>query len=91
MNKYYNGENPYTMRFNENQELSNLSLSQFIRVKLDSVIFWTRIRERSKLQRKKFRRKGYFYPFREIYLAGGSFSPKTSSKNVQSRVKVFHK
>jgi hypothetical protein len=32
-------------------------------------IFWTHIRERGKIQRNKFRRKGYFYPFRGIYLA----------------------
>jgi ribosomal protein L40E len=49
--------------------------------------FWTSIRKRSNLQRNKFRRKGLFSPFREIYLAVGSLSPKTSSKIVQSRAK----
>src|SRR5262245_18334376 len=48
--------------------------------------FWTKIRKRSKLQRNKFRRKGLQIPFREIYLAAGSFSPKMSSKILQSRV-----
>jgi hypothetical protein len=32
-----------------------------------------------------------FSPFREIYLAVGSLSPKTSSKIVQSREHEFYK
>ena len=47
--------------------------------------FWTHLRERSKLQRNEFRRKGYLYPFQEIHLAGGSSSPRVSPKIVQSR------
>ena len=47
--------------------------------------FCTPLRERSKLQRNEFRRKGCFYPFREIHLAVGSLSPKGGAKIVQSR------
>ena len=45
--------------------------------------------ERGKLQRNEFRRKVYFYPFREIHLAGESSSPRMSSKIVQSRVNII--
>jgi hypothetical protein len=41
--------------------------------------------ERGKLQRNEFRGIGYFYPSREIHLAGESLFQKMSSKNVQSR------
>src|SRR3984957_1067056 len=48
--------------------------------------FWIHIRERSKLRRNQFRRKGFFTPFRGIDLAVGSFSPKMGPKKLQSRV-----
>ncbi len=47
---------------------------------LDFVHFWTKIRERNKLQRNEFSKEGVVSPFRENSLAEGSFSPKMSSK-----------
>jgi len=37
-----------------------------------------------------FRTKGHFYPFREIYLAVESLSPKMGPKNAQSQDEYNH-
>jgi len=50
-------------------------------------IFCDEIRERSFLQRNKFRRKGVNHPFREIYLAAENFSPKIIAKNYKIELK----
>ena len=75
---------------NHSPQLSKkqLAYGNYLKSRL-CTIFAPPLRERSKLQRNEFRRKGCFYPFREIHLAVGSLSPKGGAKIVQSRVKHY--